>query len=154
MKNKLVIRMLTVALISGMAVPQTVLPALAAETTGIEMQEMGTPDPADLADGEYSVEISLKNASNPANASMADNAVDHTASLFVRDGSYYLQVKFKGMSIGSLTGYLKSLSYWNGSAYQEASVLSYYEDVTDEYNDEDRDGTADYLYPVNWSCRC
>ncbi len=147
MKNKLVIRMLTVALISGMAVPQTVLPALAAETTGIEMQEMGTPDPADLADGEYSVEISLKNASNPANASMADNAVDHTASLFVRDGSYYLQVKFKGMSIGSLTGYLKSLSYWNGSAYQEASVLSYYEDVTDEYNDEDRDGTADYLYP-------
>ena len=32
MKNKLVIRMLTVALISGMAVPQTVLPALAAET--------------------------------------------------------------------------------------------------------------------------
>ena len=55
MKNKLVIRMLTVALISGMAVPQTVLPALAAETTGIEMQEMGTPDPADLADGEYSV---------------------------------------------------------------------------------------------------
>ena len=56
MKNKLVIRMLTVALISGMAVPQTVLPALAAETTGIEMQEMGTPDPADLADGEYSVE--------------------------------------------------------------------------------------------------
>ena len=147
MKNKLVIRMLTVALISGMAVPQTVLPALAAETTGIEMQEMGTPDPADLADGEYSVEISLKNASNPANASMADNAVDHTASLFVRDGSYYLQVKFKGMSIGSLTGYLKSLSYWNGSSYQEASVLSYYEDVTDEYNDEDRDGTADYLYP-------
>ena len=59
MKNKLVIRMLTVALISGMAVPQTVLPALAAETTGIEMQEMGTPDPADLADGEYSVEIRM-----------------------------------------------------------------------------------------------
>ena len=147
MKNKLVIRMLTVALISGMAVPQTVLPALAAETTGIEMQEMGTPDPADLADGEYSVEISLKNASNPANASMADNAVDHTASLFVRDGSYYLQVKFKGMSIGSLTGYLKSLSYWNGSSYQEASVLSSYEDVVDDYNDENKDGTADYLYP-------
>ena len=111
------------------------------------MQEMGTPDPADLADGEYSVEISLKNASNPANASMADNAVDHTASLFVRDGSYYLQVKFKGMSIGSLTGYLKSLSYWNGSSYQEASVLSSYEDVVDDYNDENKDGTADYLYP-------
>ena len=43
---------------------------------------------------------------------------------FVRDGSYYLQVGFKGMAIGPLTGYLKSLSYWDGSAYREAEVLS------------------------------
>ncbi|HIV16966.1 MAG TPA: NEAT domain-containing protein [Candidatus Alectryocaccobium stercorigallinarum] len=147
MKNKLVIRLMTAALAVGMIAPQTAMTVFGAESGAEAYEALAALDPAQLADGEYSVNISLMNATNPGNASMANNAVEQTAALFVRGGSYYLQVGFKGMSVGNMTGYLKSLSYWNGSSYQEASVLSSYEDVVDDYNDENKDGTADYLYP-------
>ena len=147
MKNKLVLKFLAAALVVSMCVPQTAGMALAAAPAAVQTEIAGELDPANLKDGEYSVQIGLRNASNPEKASMANNAVEPQASLFVRDGSYYLQVGFKGMAIGPLTGYLKSLSYWDGSAYREAEVLSSYEEIVDAYNDADKDGTADYLYP-------
>ena len=147
MKNKLVLKFLAAALVVSMCVPQMAGMALAAAPAAVQTEIAGELDPANLKDGEYSVQIGLRNASKPENASMANNAVEPQASLFVRDGSYYLQVGFKGMAIGPLTGYLKSLSYWDGSAYREAEVLSSYEEIVDDYNDADKDGTADYLYP-------
>ena len=79
MKNKLVIRLMTAALAVGMCVPQTAMAVLGAES-GTEVYEaLAALDPAQLADGEYSVNISLMNATNPGNASMANNAVEQTA---------------------------------------------------------------------------
>lgn len=147
MKNKIVIRLLAFTLAAGVCAPQMHVTALASETA-VSMGETGKLDAAALKDGEYSVEISLWNAANPSQNSMADNAVRHQASLIVRDGSYYLQTEFQGMTIQGLgSGYLKSLSYWDGSGWKPATVLSSYENMKDAYNDSDKDGTPDYLYP-------
>ena len=147
MKNKVVMKLFAAALVVSLCAPQAATAAFAADPVSVNSEVSGALDPAELKDGEYSVEISLQNASNPANASMANNAVNPAASLFVRDGSYYLQVEFRGMTIGSMMGYLKSLSYLDGETYREAEVLSEYEDIVDEYNDSDGDGAAEYLYP-------
>lgn len=122
-------------------------------------------DKNNLADGVYSVYVDMKNASNPAQASMADGAIDHTVKLEVIDGKYYITLDFKGMTINLLGqnffGYLKNLSYY-ADGYSigmgvtgdllPAEVLSTQKnadgtDVVDSYNDADGDGTADYLYP-------
>lgn len=147
MKHKIVIRMLALALAAGACTPQFPMTVMATEVAASE-KETAALDTAALEDGEYSVEINLWNAANPSQNSMANNAIEHQATLLVRDGAYSLQTVFKGMTIQPLgSGYLKSLSYWDGSAWQPATILSSYEDTTDVYNDPDQDGKADYLYP-------
>ena len=130
-EKRVVMKLFAAALVVSLCAPQAATAAFAADPVSVNSEVSGALDPAELKDGEYSVEISLQNASNPANASMANNAVNPAASLFVRDGSYYLQVEFRGMTIGSMMGYLKSLSYLDGETYREAEVLSEYEDGID-----------------------
>ncbi|MDD3338857.1 MAG: NEAT domain-containing protein [Lachnospiraceae bacterium] len=77
-----------------------------------------TPSPADepldvqnLADGVYSVTGSLVKA-DKTTASMADNAINHTIKLTVKNGKYYLTLNFKGMTIGDKLGYLGQMKYF------------------------------------------
>ncbi|WP_231297504.1 hypothetical protein [Streptococcus equi] len=44
--------------------------------------------------------------------SMSHQAIDHRVKLIVNKGVYSLEVTFKGMKIGNLTGYLGELSYF------------------------------------------
>ena len=65
MKNKLVLKFLAAALVVSMCVPQTAGMALAAAPAAVQTEIAGELDPANLKDGEYSVQIGLRNASNP-----------------------------------------------------------------------------------------
>lgn len=109
-----------------------------------------TLDASNLADGEYSVYVDMINASNTDQKSMSDKAVTKPIKITVKDGQYYATVTMHGINItlgdNTLFGYLKELSYWDGSEYQPVTVDSTY-DVVDTYNDADGDGTADYSYP-------
>lgn len=98
-----------------------------------------------LPDGKYIVNAEMKNASNPTDYSMSNNAIDHELLLEVIDGEYFVTMHFKGLSIFNQLGYLSELSYYdggyNGGDYQSgnlvsAEVLSVY-DVIDVYNDAD-----------------
>lgn len=144
MKKKIVVRLMAAALVTGTFLPQVAGPAViyAAETENAE-----SLDPANLKNGTYQVKIEMDRAGKPGTVSMANQAVESQADLVVKDGQYYLHVEFKGMAVAGMTGYLRSLSYWNQTQYQEAQVLEHYEDVKDSYNDTDQDGTAEWRYP-------
>ncbi|MDO4289007.1 MAG: NEAT domain-containing protein [Eubacterium sp.] len=122
-----------------------------------------TLDKDNLADGKYTVDIRMWHT-NRNQYSMSDAAVNHTIDLEVVDGVYYATLDFQGMEITSLYGYLKELSYYaDGYTYSDfggapvgeridAEVLSTQKDadgkdVVDYYNDDNKDGVADYLYP-------
>ncbi|HEL0581557.1 TPA: NEAT domain-containing protein [Streptococcus equi subsp. zooepidemicus] len=93
-----------------------------------------------LEDGIYYIKASmLKN--DLQSESMSHQAIDHRVKLIVNKGVYSLEVTFKGMKIGNLTGYLGELSYFV-DGYQrdltgrpvgkteKAEVVSYFTDVT------------------------
>ena len=112
--------------------------------------EASTLDPANLADGVYTVYVDMINASNPDQKSMSDGAVTKPVTLSVKDGKYSVTANFHGIyvTLGSTTmfGYMKSLSYWDGTEYKDVTVDVTY-DIVDEFNDADSDGKADFLYP-------
>ncbi|MBR2189163.1 MAG: NEAT domain-containing protein [Eubacterium sp.] len=111
--------------------------------------EASTLDPASLEDGQYSVYVDMMNAANPAQKSMSDGAVTKPVTLTVKNGNYSITANFHGIYITlagtSFFGYMKELSYWDGSAYTPVTVNSTY-DIVDDYN-KDTSGKAAYKYP-------
>ena len=65
MKNKVVMKLFAAALVVSLCAPQAATAAFAADPVSVNSEVSGALDPAELKDGEYSVEISLQNASNP-----------------------------------------------------------------------------------------
>lgn len=149
MKKNFVLKCLSIAMVANMFVPQSILMANNLSTNIDVYSTSNTNESVDvsnLKDGKYSVEFSLQNANNPNNPSMANNAIENPATIVVKDGQYYMSFNFKGMEIMGKMGYLKSLSYYNGSDYTLAEVESTY-DIIDEHNDTNKDGVADFNYP-------
>ena len=119
--------------------------------------EASTLDKNNLADGVYSVYVDMVKADNKTEKSMADNAINHTVKLEVKNGEYFVTLDFKGITIENRFGYLKNLSYYNdGYTYgqygkvegtrTDAIVLSTQKDsdgkdIVDQYNDTNN------LYP-------
>ena len=95
-------------------------------------------DYKNLADGSYTVSVSMKKPTGES--SMSDAAVSHDATLRVKDGAYYLTLSFKGLTFLGQQGYLGSLSYFkqgytfaNGQVSGEvepATVLEYLKDAS------------------------
>jgi hypothetical protein len=107
-------------------------------------------DPNTLLDESYTVRVSMQQATNPDETSMADGSIGHNADLTVSGGAYYITLDLKGVGMtlfGSpYFGYLKDIYYYEfiGGAItgepKPAVVLSYQEDeqgnkVTDKYNE-------------------
>lgn len=107
-------------------------------------------DPNALPDGRYLLHADMLQVDRTTK-SMSDNAINHTVTLDVVDGEYYLNVEFKGLTIGDDFGYLSQLWYYDagytygsfgapeGTIVSAETITSY--DVVDEYN------TADTPYP-------
>lgn len=110
----------------------------------------------ELKDGTYSIPAEMFKPDRKTH-SMSNNAIEHTAKLEVKDGTYYLTLDFQGMKISDLFGYLSELKYYDeGYTYGSnglpqgdlvsAQVLSTQKnkdgsDVIDEFNDKA------HLYP-------
>ena len=103
-----------------------------------------------LADGRYLLNADMIQTDRETK-SMSDNAINHTVTLDVVDGEYYVNVEFKSLTIGNDFGYLSKLSYYDtGYSYnqygipqgelKQAETLTSY-DVVDMYN------TAETPYP-------
>ncbi len=113
-------------------------------------------DKNNLPDGIYSIYVDMIKM-NRVDASMSNNAINHTVKLEVINGEYYVTLDFKGITIDNRFGYLSKLSYYDeGYTYTKygavegnlvaAEVLSTQKDadgndVIDQYND------ANSLYP-------
>lgn len=123
---------LAVAVASAM-VPVTAM-TVAADTAQAETVQAaaGSVDADNLADGEYTVQISMVNYSN-GNPSMSDAAVDHTMHLSVQNGVYTATVSLKGIYLWGQYGYMQHFYYWNGSGFTETSYGGYY-DTVDYFN--------------------
>lgn len=118
--------------------------------------DASTLDKNNLKDGIYSITADMIKTDR-VSKSMADNAINHTAKLEVKDGEYFITLDFRGITIENRFGYLKDLSYYTeGYTYGNygtiegdrvaAEVLSTQKDsdgndVIDQYND------ANSLYP-------
>jgi heme-binding NEAT domain protein len=109
-----------------------------------------------LEDGIYAISVNMLKT-NKSDASMCDNAINHTAKLEVADGKYCITLDFNGITIENSFGYLAMISYYlDGYTYNEygvpqgelaaATVLSTQKnsdgtDVIDQFN------SANALYP-------
>jgi hypothetical protein len=103
-----------------------------------------------LPDGRYLLNADMLQTDRETK-SMSDNAINHTVTLDVVNGEYYVNVEFKGLTINNDFGYLSKLSYYDtgytydnfgnpkGTTVSAETLTSY--DVVDEYN------TADTPYP-------
>lgn len=80
---------------------------------------VSTSNIAGLEDGIYAVTGKMVKI-DLSTASMSDNAIDHTIMLTVKDGKATVTMNFHGMSIGSLFGYLGSLSYYKEGYTKDA----------------------------------
>lgn len=81
-------------------------------------------DPAKLADGTYTVAVSLRNASNLAQSSMASSAIDATDKLSVQDGAYTLGLALSAVQVGSITGYVKQVDAFSALTVQDGKLQS------------------------------
>lgn len=64
-----------------------------------------------LADGVYSIYGEMVKVDKET-ASMANNAINHTIRLTVKDGKYYLTMNFNGLKYAGQYGYLSTLKYF------------------------------------------
>ncbi|MBR0398724.1 MAG: NEAT domain-containing protein [Eubacterium sp.] len=91
-----------------------------------------------LKDGVYSISGSMVKI-DKSTASMSNDAIDHTLKLTVKGGTYYITMRFRGLKINNMLGYLGRLRYFqtgysldgNGSpqgSLGDATVESYQTD--------------------------
>ena len=98
-------------------------PAAATSTTPAHNAEEPATAPQDvkaLKDGEYKITAEAINFGNGENPSMATAAIDNDKTkLIVKNGQYSVNVSFKPITFGGLTGYLGDLKYYDGDKTHE-----------------------------------
>ena len=95
-----------------------------------------------LEDGVYSVTGRMVKV-DKTTLSMADNAINHTVKLTVKDGKYALTLDLKGLSISGRMGYLGRLKYFKTGYTTDkyGNPAGELADVTVESYQLDEDGT-------------
>ena len=106
--------------------PAAVAPATPAATTPAtttpKADEPATvpQDVKALKDGEYKITAEAINFGNGEDPSMAAAAIDNDKTkLIVKNGQYSVNVTFKPITFGGLTGYLGDLKYYDGDKTHE-----------------------------------
>ena len=98
-------------------------PAAATSTTPAHNAEEPATVPQDvkaLKDGEYKITAEAINFGDGENPSMAAAAIDNDKTkLIVKNGQYSVNVSFKPITFGGLTGYLGDLKYYDGDKTHE-----------------------------------
>ena len=98
-------------------------PAAATSTTPAHNAEEPATAPQDvkaLKDGEYKITAEAINFGNGENPSMDAAAIDNDKTkLIVKNGQYSVNVSFKPITFGGLTGYLGDLKYYDGDKTHE-----------------------------------
>ena len=132
------------------AAPSTTL-VTAPATTAPKAEEPATvaQDVKALKDGEYKITAEALNFTEEGQASMAAAAIDNEKTkLIVKNGQYSVNVTFKPITFGGLTGYLGDLKYYDGDkthANRKAIGDSEYKDSTivENYSTNDTDNFVD-----------
>lgn len=109
---------------------------------GDDGQDDGALDVNNLEDGVYSVTGRMVKVDRTT-LSMADNAINHTVKLTVKDGKYALALDLKGLSISGRMGYLGRLKYFKTGYTTDkyGNPAGDLADVTVESYQLDEDGT-------------
>ena len=101
----------------------TATPTAAMPATAIPKTDEPATVPQDvkaLKDGEYKIIAEAINFDNGENPSMAAAAIDNDKTkLIVKNGQYSVNVSFKPITFGGLTGYLGDLKYYDGDKTHE-----------------------------------
>ena len=120
-------------------------------TTAPKAEEPATvaQDVKALKDGEYKITAEALNFNEEGQASMAAAAIDNEKTkLIVKNGQYSVNVTFKPITFGGLTGYLGDLKYYDGDkthANRKAIGDSEYKDSTivENYSTNETDNFVD-----------
>ena len=84
-------------------------------TFAIENNVVASKDVKNLPDGEYNITAEALKFYEEGKPSMAAAGIDTTKTkLIVKNGQYAVNVSFKSITFGGLTGYLGNLKYYNG----------------------------------------
>ena len=79
-------------------------------------EDSGAAELAKLSDGVYKLSGEMVKV-NKVDMSMSNNAINHNIKLVVKNGVPYVNMNFNSLTITSLKGYLKDLSYY-ASGYE------------------------------------
>ena len=115
-------------------------------------ESVDTVDLSNLANGTYSIEIQMMHSRDDGSFSMANGAVERTATLTIEDGKKTLSVNFKPMELGPINGHLLKFWVYNAPTPDEARSFnqSY---IQDNYvvhsNYYNQDGTNDPIYDAD-----
>ena len=115
-------------------------------------ESVDTVDLSNLANGTYSIEIQMMHSRDDGSFSMANGAVERTATLTIEDGKKTLSVNFKPMELGPINGHLLKFWVYNAPTPDEAKSFnqSY---IQDNYvvhsNYYNQDGTNDPIYDAD-----
>lgn len=119
-------------------------------------ESVDTVDLSNLANGTYSIEIQMMHSRDDGSFSMANGAVERTATLTIEDGKQTLSVNFKPMELGPINGHLLKFWVYNAPTPDEARSFnqSYIQDnyvVHSNYYNQDETNDpiydADGMYP-------
>ena len=96
------------------------------------LQGVSDLDPVHLADGSYSVSISMLRTVSGEGTSMASGAVDSNAVLIVDNGQYTLQLRFRPLYLMGAWGHLLYMWQFKGETREDAlaNAGSFTGDVT------------------------
>lgn len=117
---------LAATLVAGTA---GVAPVSVASAATVSDSTYGTLDTANLPNGTYTVDVSLKSATDITSDSMAKSAFNGTQTLTVKNGSYTLTQKLGTVSTMGITGHVTGLKYYksfsqSGSAMKGSDAVS------------------------------
>lgn len=128
-------------------------------TPDSDQKTENTLDKNQLADGIYSITGKMVKV-DKVTASMADQAINHTIKLTVKNGNYFLTLDFTGLDIGGNYGYMGNLSYYLDGYSQntygaitgtlQSAVIDAYQTASDGTKISDRYGT-DYPKKVTFA---
>lgn len=88
--------------------------ALSAAIMALEEKSSGTLDIKTLSDGTYYLYGKMQKT-DKKNLSMSNEAINHTITLTVKNGTYTVTMDFKGLTVNSKKGYLSKLKYYTNS---------------------------------------
>lgn len=79
--------------------------------TGNSNKDSETLDPSNLSDGIYKVDGTMVKVDKKT-YSMSNDAIVHHIKLEVKNGTYYVTMDFRGLTVGQRLGYLSTLKYF------------------------------------------